>query len=139
MWINTVVYLNRNYDYNYTKSGVEILNSPMIAIYLGLVLLTLIFLKEVAFILQLVVDDGKIKMGGAGTFHCISTMSLHIYFIKIDINDLLLTCISVVQDIKTYVWVFVSNCFWNSENFHDNIGKSWNHITLMTWWDTYIH
>ena len=71
----------------------------------------LIFLKDVAFRLQLIVDDGKIKMGGTRTFHWISTMSLHRYFIKIDINDLLLTCISVVQDRKTYVWVFVSNCF----------------------------
>ena len=98
-----MVYLIRNYDYNYNNSGVEFFNIPMTAIYLGLVLLTLIFLKVVTFILQIAVDDGKIKMGVAGTFHCISTMSLHIYFIKIDINDLLLACISVLQDRKTYL------------------------------------
>ena len=98
-----MVYFIRDYNYNYTKSGVESSNIPMTAIYLGLVLLISVSLKGVAFRIQIVVDDGKIKMGGNGTFHCISTMSLHIYFIKIDINDLLLTCRAVVQDRKTYL------------------------------------
>ena len=111
----------------------------MTAIYLGLVLLTLVFLKDVSFILQIVVDNRSIKMGGTGTFHCISTMSIQIYFIKIDMNDLLITCIPVVQDRIIYMWVFVSKCFRNSDDFHDKIGKSWNHITLMTWWDKYIY
>ena len=139
MKINAVVYLIKSYDYNYTKSGVESLNIPMTTIYLGLVLLTSVFLKYVVFILQTVVDGGKIKMGGTGTFHCISTMNIQIYYIKIDMNDILLTCIPVVEDRRLYLWVFVSNCLWQSENFHDNIGKLWNHITLMTSWDTYIH
>ena len=65
-------------------------------------------------------------------------MNIHIYFIKIDKDELLLICIPVVEDRKTYVWVFVSNCFRNSENLPDNMGKSWNHITLMTGFDTYI-
>ena len=87
------------------------MNIPMTAIYLGLVLLTLVFLKDVSFILQIVVDNRRIKMVGTGTFHCISTMSIQNYFIKIDTNDLLITCITVVQDRKTYLWVFVSNWF----------------------------
>ena len=50
-------------------------------------------------------------MGGTGTFHFISTINIHISFIKIDRDDLLLTCIPVVEDRKTYVWVFLSNYF----------------------------
>ena len=110
MKINAVVCLIKSYDYNYTKSGVESLNIPMTTIYLGLVLLTSVFLKYVVFILQTVVDGGKIKMGGTGTFHCISTMNIQIYYIKIDMNDILLTCIPVVEDRRLYLWVFVSNC-----------------------------
>ena len=101
--------LIRDYYYNYTKYGVESSNIPMTAIFLGLVLLILVSLKEVAFRLQIVVYNGRIKMGGTGTFHCISTMNIHIYFIKIYMNDLQPTCIPVVQDRKTYMWVFVSN------------------------------
>ena len=63
-------------------------------------------------------------MGGTGTFYCIPTMNIHVYFIKIDKDELLLSCIPVVEDRKTSVWVFVSNYFRNSENLHDNIGKS---------------
>ena len=112
-----MVCLIRYYYYNYTKSDIESSNIPKTANYLGLVLLTLVFLKNVAFIRQLVVDDGKIKMGGTGTFYCIPTMNIHIYFIKIDKDELLLSCIPVVEDRKTSVWVFVSNCFRNSEKF----------------------
>ena len=77
-----MVYFIRDYDYNYTKSDVDSSNILMTDIYLGLVLLILVFLKDLAFRIQIVVDDGKIKMGGNGTFHCISTMSLHIYLSK---------------------------------------------------------
>ena len=54
-----MVYLISDYNYNYTKSGVESSNIPMTAIYLGLVLLILVFLKDVTFILQIAVDDGN--------------------------------------------------------------------------------
>ena len=67
----------------------------------------------IKYMCRLIVDDGKIKMVGAGTFHCISTMSLHIYFIKIDIFDILLTCISVVQDRKTYLCGYLYQIFLN--------------------------
>ena len=132
-----MVSLIKAYDYNYTKSCVESSNIPKTSIYLGLFLLTLVLLNDVALILQLVVDNKRIKMGGTGNFHCISTTNIQIYFIKIDMNDLLLTCIPFVQDRKIYLWVFVSNCFWHSDNLHDNTGNSWNHIKLRTWWDTY--
>ena len=134
-----MVCLIRDYYYNYTKSGVESLNIPKTAIYLGLVLLTLVFLKDVAFIWQLAVDNGRMKMGGTWTFHCISTMNIHVSFIKMDRDYLLLSCIPVIENRNRYMWVFVSNFFLNSENLHDNIGKSWNHTTLMMWRDTYIY
>ena len=44
-----MVYLIRDYDNNYTKSGVEILKLPKTDIYFILVLLTLVLLKYVIF------------------------------------------------------------------------------------------
>ena len=59
-----MVCLIRDYYYNYTKPGVESSNIPKTAIYLGLVLLTLLFLNDVAFILHLVFDNVRIKCVG---------------------------------------------------------------------------
>ena len=78
--MNLVVCLIRDYDCNYTKSGVEISKPSNNAIYLGLVLLTLVSLKYVAFIWHLVVDDERIKIGGTATFHWISTINIQIHF-----------------------------------------------------------
>ena len=44
--INAVVILIEAHDYNCTKSGVEISNISKTTIYLGLVLLTLVFIER---------------------------------------------------------------------------------------------
>ena len=47
--IRAVVCLITDYDYNFTKSGLDFLNSTKNTIYLGLVLLTSVCLKYVTF------------------------------------------------------------------------------------------
>ena len=82
VWLGPLYVWFGAYDYNCTNSGLNFVNSTDNTIYLGLVWLTLVFLKCVTFIWNLVFDYRRVKMGGTVTFNYVSTMKKQFFLSK---------------------------------------------------------